>query len=141
MISKVSLCHSLWRFVPFTVITYQRFDKMKKAIVSPLCSALVIPGLGQVLNQHLRKGGGILLAIFIIFVVGVVKLYRMLNTSFKGIDIKNPDTSMIMDRLMAEDTFLLWCLIIALGILWFYSVVDAFLSGRKIDRLEEGGST
>jgi len=118
-----------------------RFYKMKKAIVSPLCSALVIPGLGQVLNQHLKKGSCILLAVFIIFVLGVVKLYRMLDTAFDGIDIKSPDTSLIMDRLMAEDPFLLWCLIIALGILWLYSVVDAFLSGREIDRLGEGGST
>ncbi len=113
---------------------------MKKAIISPLCSALVIPGLGQVLNQHLKKAGGILLAVFAIFVAGVIRLYQMLNTILDGIDLKNPDTSLIVERLKAEDPLLLWCLLIALAILWLYSVVDAFLSGRKIDRLGEGGS-
>ncbi len=109
---------------------------MKKAIVSPLCSALVIPGFGQVLNQHLKKGGLILVAVFIIFVLGVVRLYGILNTAFDGIDLRNPDTSLIMDRLMTENPSVLWGLAISLGILWFYSVVDAYLSGRKIDRLE-----
>jgi hypothetical protein len=29
---------------------------MQKAIMSPLCSGLVIPGLGQIINQDLKKG-------------------------------------------------------------------------------------
>ncbi len=120
---------------------YERFDKMKKAIVSPLCSALVIPGLGQVLNQHLKKGVLILVAVFIIFVLGVIRLYGILNTAFDGIDLRNPDTSLIIDRLMAENPSVLWGLTISLGILWLYSVVDAYLSGRKIDRLGGGDHT
>ena len=112
---------------------------MKKTIISPLCSALVIPGLGQILNQHLKKGVCILSLVFMIFVAGVVKLYEMIHAVLDGVDPKSPDTAMIMDRLRAEDLGLMWCLLIALGILWLYSVVDAYLSGRKIDRLEEEG--
>ncbi len=114
---------------------------MKKAILSPLCSALVIPGLGQVLNQHLKKGVLILVAVFIIFVLGVIILYGILNTALAGIDLRNPDTSLIMDRLIAENPSVLWGLTISLGILWLYSVVDAYLSGRKIDRLGGGDHT
>ncbi|MFH1240999.1 MAG: hypothetical protein V1689_01435 [Pseudomonadota bacterium] len=114
---------------------------MKKAIISPLCSAFVIPGLGQVLNQHLKKGAFILVAVFIIFITGAIKLFRMLSTALAGIDIRSPDTSVIMDRLKAEDPFFLWCLVIALGILWIYSVLDAFLCGREIDEKEKGSST
>lgn len=105
-----------------------------------MCSAFLIPGLGQVINQHLKKGACILLAVFIIFVTGVVKLYRILDMALDGVDLNKPDTVMIMDRLRAEDTSALWYLLIALGILWVYSVVDAYLAGKRIDQLGEGGS-
>ena len=52
---------------------------MKKSILSPLCSGLVIPGLGQVLNRHLKKGLILLLIILGLFIALVVKLYGLLK--------------------------------------------------------------
>lgn len=106
---------------------------MKKAALSPLCSAFVIPGLGQVLNQHLRKGVFILATVFVLFVAVIVKLYKIMNTLFMSARADNQGSLSIMERIKAEDLTVLWLLLAAFTILWLYSVIDAFLMGRKID--------
>ena len=110
---------------------------MKKAIISPLSSALVIPGLGQVLNQHLKKGVAILLGVFLLFIITVIKLYLMIKAAMEVADINGLDSGAIMDRLKAEDASDLWYLFVAFVILWSYSVLDAYLTGRKIDQRRE----
>ena len=109
---------------------------MKKAILSPLCSGLVIPGLGQVINQQLKKGVCILFLVFVLFVGTMIKLYLII----RGVFETKPDTSntiAVMDKLPAQDLSLLWYLLTGFAFLWFYSVLDACLTGRKVDQLEE----
>jgi len=110
---------------------------MKKAIVSPLCSGLVIPGLGQIINQDLKKGLLILGALFLLFVAGIVRLVCLFNAIFRsgGIDIS--DSQMVLARLRAEDTSLLWVMASLFVLLWIYSVVDAYAGGRRMDEMEE----
>jgi hypothetical protein len=108
---------------------------MKKAVLSPLCSAFVIPGMGQVLNQHLRKGVFILATVFVLFVASIVKLYQIINTVFMSAGADNPGSLSIMDRFKGEDLSILWLLLAAFAILWLYSIIDAFLIGKKIDRI------
>ncbi len=107
---------------------------MRKALVSPLCSAFVIPGLGQILNQHLKKGICILAAAFILFIIGAIKFYIMIASAFKGLDINAASSKIIMQRLGAEDTSVIWFLLVIFSILWLYSVLDAFIAGMKIDQ-------
>lgn len=108
---------------------------MKKAVISPLCSALIIPGLGQVINQHFKKGGLILCVVFILFITAMVKLYQIVKTIFKDIEILKLDSTLIADRLRAEDLSTLWYVVMAFAILWLYSVLDAFWVGKKMDQL------
>ncbi len=110
---------------------------MKKATLSPLCSAFVIPGLGQIINQHLKKGVLILSALFVLFVAFVIRLYGIINAVMKDGTINLQDSDAIMDKLRAEDPSFLCLLLMAFVILWAYSVLDAFLAGRKIDLLEQ----
>ena len=114
----------------------RRVLAMKKAILSPLFSGLVIPGLGQVINQQLKKGACILILILALFSGTMIKLYLIVRGVFEA----KPDTSdtvAFMDKLAAQDLSLLWYLITAFAVLWFYSVLDAFLIGRKMDQLGE----
>ena len=112
---------------------------MKKAILSPLCSAIIIPGLGQIINQHLIKGGCILFAVFILFVGGLFTLYHLLRDAL-GAELIHPGHSPdIMDRLKAADFSTLWYLLVAFALIWLYSVLDAYLTGRKLDQPQEGG--
>jgi TM2 domain-containing membrane protein YozV len=53
---------------------------MKKLLLAPLCSALIIPGLGQIMNQEIKKGALLLGAVFLLFVVGSIKLVFILKS-------------------------------------------------------------
>lgn len=110
---------------------------MKKAILSTLSSAFVIPGLGQVINQDLKKGGCILSAVFVLFLTGVITIYLRINSILKAEESTSTDFTVIVDTLRNADFSLLWYQLAAFVSIWLYSVVDAFLKGRKLDQLRE----
>ena len=110
---------------------------MKKAVLAPLCSALVIPGLGQVINQHIKKGVILLALDFVFIIVFTIKMYQLIRGVVGPGVLNSDEPEMIMDRIMAGDHTSLVFLFAAFGVLWIYSIVDAFLGGRKADRLEE----
>jgi hypothetical protein len=101
---------------------------VKRYILAPLCSAFIIPGLGQIVNQDLKKGGLILCAVFLLFIVGTVKLVFIVKSmvSQSGIGMVTPP--LVMERLG------LWVIIGPFIALWLYSVLDAFLKGWAKDR-------
>lgn len=110
---------------------------MKKYILSPLCSAFVVPGLGQIVNHHLKKGLFLLAIVFILFVAGTVKLSLLLKSLLTGWDMNQLHASVIVERLQGEDFSLLWVLGIIFSIIWSYSVLDAFWTGRKMESLND----
>ena len=113
---------------------------MQKAILSPLCSGLVIPGLGQIINQDLKKGIIILCVAFALFVAGIVRLLQIIHSVFRSGHTDLSDSQVLMARLGAEDPTMLWVLGVAFAILWIYAVVDAYRGGRKVDQLDAGSA-
>jgi TM2 domain-containing membrane protein YozV len=113
---------------------------MKKALFAPLCSGFIIPGLGQIINGHLKKGVLILAALSVLFGLGVYRLYRMVGAALDKAGRVPSDVSAFMERLRAEDPSALWLLAAGLTALWLYSVLDAAVAGRRIDRLDRGDS-
>lgn len=105
---------------------------MKKQILSPLCSAFIIPGLGQILNHHLKKGVTILAIVFILFIAGTIMLYQLLKGQVMGGGL---DSRIILEKALGVDYRMLWILLIAFAIVWLYSVLDAFRAGKKIDNM------
>ena len=103
---------------------------MRKAVLSALCSALVIPGLGQAVNQKVFKALTILAAVFVLFLAAIIKLYIIISAAFEGGGVA---------RLKVQDFSSLWYLFGAFAVIWVYSVLDAFLEGKKIDRFDEEG--
>jgi hypothetical protein len=106
---------------------------MKKTLAATLCSALVIPGLGQVINEDLRKGVAILGAIFILFIAGIFELYALVKVVANTAPEADMNTYGILERLKDQDLTIVWVLLSAFGLLWIYSTVDAFIVGRRID--------
>ena len=121
----------------YSGIYFSRFITMKKAILSPLSSAFVIPGLGQIINQQLKKGACILAGTFILFIAALLELYRIIRAAMEAESMHPSAPGFITERLRAEDFSALWVLLGAFALLWFYSVVDAHRAGRKID-IKEG---
>ena len=113
---------------------------MKKALFAPLCSGFIIPGLGQVINGHLKKGALILAVLAVLFGAGLYTLYRMVGAAADKGGAGLSEQGPFMDRIRAEDPSMLWCLAAAFSALWLYSVLDAAVAGMRQDRLdrEEG---
>ncbi len=113
---------------------------MQKAIMSPLCSGLVIPGLGQIINQDLKKGIVILCVVFALFVAGTVRLLQIVHSVFQSGHTDISDPQALMARLGAEDPTMLWLLGVVFAVVWVYGVVDAYVGGKRMDRHEAGDS-
>ena len=109
---------------------------MKKAVLAPLCSAFVIPGLGQVINQHIKKGVILLAVDFILIILFTIKMYQIIREVVESEVLNTGEPKMIMEQTLAGDHASLIFLFMAFGLLWLYSVVDAFWGGSKADELE-----
>ena len=97
---------------------------MKKIILAPLCSALIIPGLGQIVNHEIKKGGLILGAVFLLFIAGSIKLVFILKSMVSQSGSGSLVPSHIVER------FDLLLIIGVFAMIWLYSVLDAFLKAR-----------
>lgn len=107
---------------------------MKKAVLSPLCSAIVIPGLGQIINQDLKKGVALLSAVFLLFIIALLRLISIIMNkgSLYGVSIP--------DAILSADPTLFRVILAIFAVMWIYAVVDAFWFGRKMDRLNKEGN-
>jgi hypothetical protein len=110
---------------------------MKKAIFSPLCSAFVIPGLGQLINQDLKKGMLILLGVLFLVIAGIIRLYQMFNVVVKELPINELYPEKVIAELGQQNCVFLGLVLTAFAGLWVYSVVNACLKGKELDELEE----
>ena len=111
---------------------------MRKYIISPLCSAFIVPGLGQIINQNFRKGLSLLFVVFVLFVAGTIKLAFTIRSLFQGAEITTLNSATVVERLHGEDFRLLWVLLILFGLVWLYSVIDAFWTAKKIEGQRQG---
>lgn len=112
---------------------------MKKYILSPLCSAVVVPGFGQVLNGKAKKGLILMSLTFILFIAATVKLVLLITSQLKNADI-DAVNNLVKNKLMNQDLSSLWVLIALFAILWLYSIIDALIDGIKIEKRIIGNS-
>lgn len=106
---------------------------MKQYILSILCSALVVPGLGQVLNRQVKKGVLIMGIVFIFTIAGIIKLADII---IKLIPQLNPDEitgEIIAERLGEADFSVIWFILIVLLVIWLYSICDAYVVGKRLE--------
>jgi TM2 domain-containing membrane protein YozV len=104
---------------------------MKKSITAPLCSGLVIPGLGQILNQEMKKGLILMGLVFLVFVAGTVKLAFIIKSMTSPLDLE--ETSHLA-QLSGGDLLFMAGILGAFAIVWVYSVVDAFWVAFQSER-------
>ena len=114
---------------------------MKQYLVSPLCSAFLVPGMGQVLNQDLKKGGVILGIVLILIAGATVQVALILKSVFKDMEPGLYPLGKYLERIMQEDLSLLFYLLLAFALLWVYSVADAFWVGLRIEKRKGGDAS
>jgi len=105
---------------------HERFIKMKKTILSPVCSALIIPGLGQVING--------MAMVFLLFLGAALKLVFFVQSYVNRPEIASHQTPGDLKTLQLEVLSSLVYFIVAFAMIWIYSVVDAFWTGKKQDK-------
>ena len=104
---------------------------MKKTIVSPLLSAFVFPGAGQLKNRNYLKGIILILITTILLIIFFYKIYAIIISSISSpsqITISEDFVSKIEARVYAENG--IWILLLI--IVWIAGIVDAYLSARKL---------
>jgi hypothetical protein len=108
---------------------------MKKFITAPLCSGLVIPGLGQILNRQIRKGLILLGLVFLLFIAGAVKLAFIITSVSAAHDLAEASQMVVVS---GSDLFLMAGIVIVFAVVWVYSVVDAFWVAFRSERSARG---
>ncbi len=114
---------------------------MKKYILASLCSLFIVPGLGQIINQNLKKGLCILSVVFILFVAGTIKLFFVLRSVLTHANAGRLNTGSIAEQLQGKDLVVLWVLLGLFAVVWIYSVLDAFWTGKRMENQKDKGMT
>ena len=119
---------------------------MKPAIKGMLLSGLVFPGLGQIALGKIRRGVAFLLVALACVVVIVREVTETINTGLQDLD---PTVATGADALRqladqaAQTSAGGWSdlVVVVLAICWIWSAVDAFLTGRRMDRQQGTNAT
>ena len=112
---------------------------MKKPFLAALCSACIIPGMGQIMNQQLKKGLIILGIVFALFLMAVMAIYALLKSALSDASLAHATPQEILQKLTVQDFTVLWVILVIFGVIWIYSVLDAFWTGsRNRESSEEG---
>ena len=109
---------------------------MRQSILAPLCSAFILPGLGQVLNRQVLKGFALICATTGLFFALIFKL--LLDLSAVMGDVMGADFSLgadkiplILQGMRQRDMTIVYILAALGGALWAYSIIDAYINGRR----------
>jgi hypothetical protein len=104
---------------------------MKKFIAAPLCSGLVVPGLGQILNRQVKKGLMLLGLVFVLFIAGAVKFAFIITSITAAHDLAEVSQKAVV---RGSDLFVMAGIAVAFVIVWIYSVADAFWVAFRSER-------
>jgi hypothetical protein len=107
---------------------------MKKYIIATFCSAVIVPGMGQVINGQIKKGLIHMGLVFIIVVAFVIKLTKVIMAILPGFDPEKINREAILAKIDITDYTVLRLFSIIFLALWVYSIIDAFIIGLKIEK-------
>ncbi len=112
---------------------------MSNAIKGALLSGLVLPGLGQMVLKHYKKGLALMLVVLGSLTVMIIKAAQLALSIFEKMELEGSaiDMQEIAEAATrASATFdsrlFNFCLLLIV-VCWIGSVVDAYLIGKKMD--------
>lgn len=112
---------------------------MKRTLLAPLLSALVLPGLGQVINGELRKAGLLIATVSLLFLALFFKVLFDLNKVFTAhlgdpSGSSAPSLPQVAQTLSGGDKKVLFLLLgLFIGI-WIYGIWDAYRGARRSEK-------
>jgi len=112
---------------------------MKRSLIAPLVSGLVLPGTGQVLNRQPIKGIALIAGTTVLFLLMLLKVLVDLNRVFQTMPDLRPDPEIIRklaNAMSQQDHTYLMVLVILLLCVWIFSIVDAYIHGKRLDNMK-----
>ena len=106
---------------------------MKQYILSVLGSALIVPGLGQVLNRQVKKGLLIMGIVFVLTIGGIIKLADIIMKLLPQLKPGELTGEIITEKLHEIELSAIWFILVILLVIWIYSVCDAFIVGKRLE--------
>ena len=108
---------------------------MKRSILAPLCSAFVLPGLGQIINQQIIKGLVLMGVVFVLFIAILIKAFFDFSAVVSkamgaGLTLGPGGWPLILEGMKERNLTLLLILVGLSAGVWLYAVVDAAIHGR-----------
>ena len=110
---------------------------MNQPVKAALLSALVFPGVGQIVNGYKKKGWGFITAILLLLVLIISKLVQQASMVLeemqkKGTPVDINEISKLSSELVSfSDNMFLNSAFLLLILTWLFSIIDAYRSGRK----------
>lgn len=110
---------------------------MNQSVKAALLSALVFPGVGQIVNGHVKRGWTFVAAVAVLLVLIVSKLMQQAllvleEMQKKGAAIDINEVSRISAEVVSfSDNLFLNITLLLLIVTWLISIVDAYRVGKK----------
>lgn len=104
---------------------------MKKYVLAPLCSAVVVPGMGQVINQHHKKGLALMGVVFLLLIAAAFEFFKMIQPVLNPLEWTESGLPDVMRQMHTGDFSRLRIILVLSLVLWLYSVIDALIYGIK----------
>jgi len=112
---------------------------MKKYLLSTFCSAFVVPGLGQVINEQIKKGLLLLGLVFILLTAAGIKLALVVSRLATNMEADRISPRGLAAGMTEADLSLIWVLVLIFAVIWIYAIIDAFWVGVKIEQEKAKG--
>lgn len=108
---------------------------MRRALVSPLLSGLVIPGLGQIVNRQVGKGAMLVAAASLLFMLTLGFAFHEISQAVLALDgYAGPDKiGALRAQLIKQGVGWLLTLGGLTAALWIFGIIDAYKGGRARD--------
>ncbi|MCW9030276.1 MAG: DUF5683 domain-containing protein [Gammaproteobacteria bacterium] len=110
---------------------------MNQSTKAALLSALVFPGVGQIVNGHKKRGWsfiGLMMVILYLLISKIMQQASMVIAEMqkKGTPINVEEISKLSSELVSfSDNMFLNIALLLLIVTWIVSVIDAYRSGKK----------
>jgi len=115
---------------------------MSNALKGALLSGLVLPGLGQVVLKHYKRGLALMLIVLGSLTVMVIKAAQLALSIFEkmeleggAIDMQEIAEAATRASVTSDSRLFNFCLLLIV-VCWLFSVVDAYVIGKKMDAPE-----
>ena len=86
------------------------------------------------INNQIKKGLILFFSVFALIGAAVFEIYRLVKKSLEGLALNELYPERVIEEFKAQDHTVLYLIGILFSAVWIYSVLDAYIVGKRIDQ-------